>query len=293
MALQLLVNPINLNNAKSLIKLGVHKLFIGIKDFSIYCECCLTINEIEILLKQKNKTKIYININKYFFEHEIIELQKLLFSLIKLPIDGIIFSDFAIPQILYENRLKTYLIYNPETLVTNYGQFVFYLNNVINEVCLARELNKNEIEEIAKQKKKTKIQIPVCGYSFIMQSKWKLLSTFAKVNKIKENLTNKKLYIKEENRHYPMIIREDKNGTYVHSNYDLDLIENVTDFKKMDIDTIRIDSYLHDEKWVIEKATKYLDAINNDSKFNAKSIFSNGFYKNSKDIIYLKGNGNE
>jgi putative protease len=171
MALQLLVNPINFNNAKSLIDLGVHKIFIGIKNYSIYCECLLSIDEIKKLIKYKNKTKVYVNINKYFFEHEIHDLQKLLLSLSKIKIDGIIFSDFAIPQILFENKIKTYLIYNPETLITNYGQFDFYLKNDINEVCLARELNKNEISEIAKNKNRMKIQIQVCGYSFIMESR--------------------------------------------------------------------------------------------------------------------------
>jgi putative protease len=171
MALQLLVNPINFKNAIDLIDLQVHKIFIGIKNFSIYTECLLTINEIEKLVKEKKQTKVYININKHFFENEINRLEKLLLQITEIKIDGIIFADFAIPQILYEHKIKTYLIYNPETLITNYGQFDFYLKNNIDEVCLARELQKNEIKEICKHKNKMKIQMQVCGYSFVMQSR--------------------------------------------------------------------------------------------------------------------------
>lgn len=294
MALQLLVNPINFNNAKALIDLGVHQIFVGIKNFSTYCECLLSINEIKQLIKQKNKTKIYVNINKYFFEHEIKELQDLLVALSNLSIDGIIFSDFAIPQILFEKNIKIYLIYNPETLITNYGQFDFYLKNNINEVCLARELQKSEIQEMAKHKNKIKIQIQACGYSFVMQSKWKLLSTFAKVNNIEHDLTNKKLYIKEVNRLHPMIIFEDKNGTYVHTKYDLDLIEHISEIKKMNIDTVRIDSFLHDENWVLDKTKQYLAAINRDKSFSSQSIFANGFYTTAKNNVYtIKDNANE
>jgi collagenase-like PrtC family protease len=88
-----------------------------------------------------------------------------------------------------------------------------------------------------------------------------------------------------------MIIREDKNGTYIHSNYDLDLIQNINEIKQMNIDTIRIDSYLHDEKWVIEKTKIYLEAINKNKKYTNESILTNGFYEESKNNIYLKENG--
>lgn len=268
-------------------------MFVGVKKFSTYCECLLSIKEIQKLCKNKHKTKIYININRYFFEHEINDLQKLLKSIINLDIDGIIFADFAIPQILFELKIKTYLIYNPETLITNYGQFYFYFKNNINEVCLARELQKNEIQEISNNRNKMKIQMQVCGYSFIMQSRWKLLSNFAKESKLKDNLSNRKLYIREENRVHPMIIYEDDNGTSIHSNYDLDLIQHIKEIKQMNVDTIRIDSFLHDEQWVLKKTKIYLDAIKNDNQTKSDSIFANGFYLSGKDNIYSKENNNE
>jgi collagenase-like PrtC family protease len=45
-----------------------------------------------------------------------------------------------------------------------------------------------------------------------------------------------------------MIIYEDNNGTYIHTNKELDLINNVNEIKKFNVDTIRIDTFLHDEK---------------------------------------------
>jgi collagenase-like PrtC family protease len=126
MGLQLLVNPINFKNAKALINLGVDQLFVGLKNFSIHCECHLSLNEIKKLVKIKNVTKIFININRYFFENEINALTKILLQIAQINIDGIIFSDFAIPQILHEHKIKKRLTYNPETLVNNYGQFDFY-----------------------------------------------------------------------------------------------------------------------------------------------------------------------
>jgi putative protease len=171
MVLQLLVNPVNLNNAFALIKMGVHQIFIGIKNFSIHCNCLISIVELKKILQRKNKTKIFININRYFFESEIKMLESLLVEITKLNIDGIIFNDFAIPQILFEKNISSYLIYNPETLVTNFGQFDFYLKNRINEVSISREVKKDEISKMCNKNNGIKIQMQVSGYPLIMHSK--------------------------------------------------------------------------------------------------------------------------
>jgi hypothetical protein len=57
------------------------------------------------------------------------------------------------------------------------------------------------------------------------------------------------------------------------------------------VDTIRIDTFLHDEKWVIEKTKQYLNAINNKNISNLTSF--DYFYDNPKNNIYLKGVSNE
>jgi putative protease len=79
----------------------------------------LDIQEIKSLLANKNQTKVLILVNKFFFEPEILELEIFLVEISKLDIDGVIFSDMAIPQICYENKLRIDLIYDPDTLVCN------------------------------------------------------------------------------------------------------------------------------------------------------------------------------
>jgi hypothetical protein len=58
-------------------------------------------------------------------------------------------------------------------------------------------------------------------------------------------LTNKKLLIQEELRDKPLIIYEDENGTHVFTFYNLSLIDKLEELNG--VDTIRIDSFLHDE----------------------------------------------
>jgi putative protease len=169
--MELLVNPTSYSNALELIKLGVHQICVGTKEFSLRNNCLLTIKQIEELIKNKKQTKILILVNRLYFDPELPELAKYILAISKLNIDGIIFSDFGINQICFENNLKVNLIYNPETLVTNFGQFDFYKENNIGEVALARELNVNQIKEIASNKKDMKIQVQVGGHALMMHSR--------------------------------------------------------------------------------------------------------------------------
>ncbi|GHU26840.1 hypothetical protein FACS1894152_2280 [Bacilli bacterium] len=169
--MELLVNPASYSNALELISLGVHQICVGTKEFSLRNNCLLTIKQIEELIKNKKQTKILVLINRLYFDPELDALTEFILEISKLKIDGIIFSDFAVNQICFENNAHVNLIYNPETLVTNYGQFNFYLENNISEVALARELNVNQIKEIGVNKGDMKIQLQVSGHALMMHSR--------------------------------------------------------------------------------------------------------------------------
>jgi putative protease len=169
--MQLLVNPINFINALKLIKLGVHQLYVGSKLFSLRNNCNLSINSLKRLVENKTKTKIIILINKIIQEDEIKSLEQYILSICKLNIDGIMFTDYAVAQIIYEHKIKINLIYFSPTLTTNYGQIDFFESNKINEIVLSNELNKIEIKDICKHKSKVKIQLQVFGHVHVMNSK--------------------------------------------------------------------------------------------------------------------------
>jgi collagenase-like PrtC family protease len=166
--MKLLTNPCNFKNAIDLIKFGIDQISIGESKFSTRNSCDINLKQIEKLTKIKNKTQILVLVNKFFFDPQLPELEKYLVSLAKLNIDGIIFSDYAVNQILFEHKIKINQIYSPETLVVNYGQFDFYKQNKITEVALARELTKLNIQKILLNKKNIKVQLQVCGYAFMM-----------------------------------------------------------------------------------------------------------------------------
>jgi putative protease len=166
--MELLVNPTSYNNALDLIKLGVHQISVGTKELSTSNSCVLSLEEISELVKHKNNTKILILVNRVYFEPDIKGLEEFLIKISKLDIDGVIYCDYAVNQILFEQNIKLHEVYNPETLVVNYGQIPFYLENGISEISLARELSGFNMNEIIKNKQGIKIQINVAGYSYMM-----------------------------------------------------------------------------------------------------------------------------
>ncbi|MDR0985881.1 MAG: U32 family peptidase [Mycoplasmataceae bacterium] len=296
----LLINPSSYKNAIDLINLNVDSIFIGTKEYSCRNNCNLSIEQIRELTLNKKQAKIYILVNAFFFDQQLEALTNYLCQISKLNIDGIIFSDVAVNQICCEQKINIHLIYTPETLVTNYDQFPFYLDNHISEVSLARELNINEIKEIAKNKDKMKLQIQVGGYAYMMHSRWKLISNFKEVNKLNEGLTNQKLLIREVTRDKPCIIYEDIHGTHILTNYSLCLFDKLKELNDIGIDTIRIDSFLHNDEWTLKVAQLYLDGIEaiKDGTFNedlAKKTMdelkqldeiSHGFYSMGKDDLF-------
>jgi putative protease len=170
--MQLLVTPVNYKNAIDLISLNTPIIAIGTKKFCERTNCYFSIKEIKKIISIKKNTKIYILINRIFFEKQISNLEKYLLDIVSLnKIDGIIFSDYSVPQILFEHKIKINLCYNPETLVTNYCQFNFFKKNNINNVFLSRELNKKQVFDICSKKQKMKIFIQASGYAFMMQSR--------------------------------------------------------------------------------------------------------------------------
>jgi collagenase-like PrtC family protease len=170
--MQLLVNPTSYQNAQLLITKKVHRIFVGTKEFSVRNSCLLTIEEIGELVKNKNQTEIIILVNKLFFEFELEKLEQYILAISKLNIDGIMYADYAVNQILFENNLNhIHQIYNPDTLVTNYEQFPFYLQNNIHEVSLARELTGTNIVKCIENKKEMKVQVQVGGYGLMLQSR--------------------------------------------------------------------------------------------------------------------------
>ncbi len=293
--MKVLISPANYENALDLININTDYLIIGQEGFSVRKNYDFSLEELEKIISQKKNSKILVLVNRIFFEEDIDSLTKYLFNLSKLNIDGIIFADFGVIQICNEQNLKFNFFYNPETLVTNYGSFDFYLRNKINNVFVSRELRKKEVLEILDNKNQMKVGIQTAGYSFIMESKWKMIENFNQEYNL-QIPTNKKLFLSEETRNFPTIIYQDKYGTYLYTAYSLSTIRFLNELNKLDY--LYIDSFLHDGNWILEITKLYKQAITNptdivkyeslEKQICKNESVNNGFLGDTKDMVYLR-----
>lgn len=248
--MKIIASPANYNEAINLLQINVDILVLGNNDFCVRNQFHCDLHSLKELCAKKGNSEIWVKVNAFFYEPQINELEKYLKELDQLKIDRIIFNDYAIPQIIYENKLKLKLHYDPNSLITSYGQFEFYVENNFSSVNLSNELFLNEVTTILDNKpKQIEVSLQVHGFSLIMHSRWNLVTNFSDYieDKDDEYTRNKILYIREEQRQYNNIIYEDEYGTHMFSGYELCLLKYLKNFYDKNLDYIVIDNILQDK----------------------------------------------
>lgn len=261
--------------ALELISLGVETIEIGIKNFSCRFNSYFDLEELEELIKNIESKKIIVVLNDIYFEQQLFDLEKIIINIVSLGIDKIKFHDFAVPQIVYENKLKIKLSYSPETMNTNYGQIDFLYENGINSLDLSSELTYPEMKKIALNKKQMEICVKIHGLGFVMHSRWPIISnfeTYANIQK-KEFKKTKYLLIKEELRKYPNIIYEDNSGTHMMTGYYICAIKKIPKLQESLIDVLKIDSLFIEDKNLLDIVKFYIE-VNNTKNIDEKHLES-------------------
>mgnify|MGYP002507130321 CR=1 FL=1 len=284
----------------------VDYVVVGLENFSCRFNGYFDFDEIKRVKQAFKYSKLCVSLNNIYSEFEIHELENVLIKLNDLKVDLIMFSDFAIPQIIFEKKLNLKVHYNPETLVTSYGQFEFFLENNINKVNLATELTLSEVKKICDNKKDMYVSIKGFGLGFIMHSRWKMISTFSKYANVNEGKFNSINYllIKEVERTLPNVIYEDKYGTHMLTGYYICCIKQINELKKMNIDALIIDSlFVHDDDLTLDfvlEAYKFsinndlnesqLEKIYNEISKKCELAISPGFFGKHSDVLHTEKN---
>ncbi len=257
--MEIVVEAYNFDHARWCIENNVPNLVLGYELFANRLSYSFNQSEIQDLVNKRKNTKIWVKVNNFFFEHELNRLEMYLRWLSNLDIDRIVFQDFAVAQIDYEDNLNLKLHYNPETLITNYGQFDFYLENKINSCFLARELMPHEIQDIAQHKNKMQVEVQGFGYGFIMHSRWKLISNFEEHYQV--SLNKEYLKIKEALRKHPNVIFEDAAGTHMLTGYLIDSLYALPQLINWGVDYLSLNFIKTNEDIAKQVTTLFSQAI--------------------------------
>ena len=288
----IVVKPNNITKLNNYIKMGAKAFLFGIKDLSINPTSIVNIKTLTYIKKKLNKDiKLFVSIDKNLFDEELDKVEKVLLELEKLKIDGVFFYDLGLLQIVKENNIKIPLIWNQNYLVTNYETCNYYKEKGVLGAVLSSEITMDDMLLIAKNTK-LDLFVNMFGYQTMAVSKRKLITSYYKyLNKF--NIIRKHKIFKE-NKSYEII--ENKDGTVFLSNYILNGLPLLNNFKKSNIKYCILDQKNIKNKDFFKIITIYKDCLDNKkskeyldkiaSEINNTSL---GFF-NKKTIYKVKNN---
>lgn len=247
----------------------------------------LDLNKAISKMKKLGKT-IILSLNKIFTEDEIDEAYKFLDE---YKNEDVLFyvADLGLIKYAKDNNILDKIIYNPETMITNYLDLSVYMGFNLDAYGISNEIT---IEDLKTIYDKTKAPLFYLGFGkrLMFYSKRKLLSLYKEKYQTKFSFDD--LYLKEETRDDKYKIIENNNGTMIYRSYFISLHKELDDLlflKYFYIDPLDLeeDTYLcalsayHDYLYNIISRDEFIKKID-DLNLN----ISDGFAYN--DSVYQK-----
>ena len=230
-----------------------------------------------------NGKRVYAAINVYAEDEsydEIIEQAK---ALAELEVDGIIVSDGGVVETIKKVAPNVSIHISTQANVISYHSCNFWYKNGARRVILGREMNKEQIKTLIKNKPKDlEIEIFAHGALCFGYSGRCFLSEFLAGRN--GNLGDcaqscrwaYNVYAEETNNPGNLMpIEYDEKGTYIFSSKDLCLIKEIPEIIEMGVDCIKIEGRLKTEYYLATVVNSYRQAIND-------------YYKNPEEYDYKK-----
>ena len=204
----------NSKNLKFFMENNIDGFIIGLEKYSENFNYLAKKSKLEGICKtlSDNNKKIYIALNKLYFNNQIEELKDIIRFIAKLNIDGLIFSDMCVLNIVKEENLNINLMWYSK-LTTNSMTMKFLEKRGVSGFIISPEITLDEQIEISK-KVSSPCSIKLFGYNIMAVSSRSLISNYFKFCNI-DKQTCKKYYIKEKNSEEYYQLLENGNTTFL------------------------------------------------------------------------------
>ncbi len=274
---------------------GIDTFFIGLENYAINYPTA----SLEEIRELSQKYSLFISMNKNIFNEELADVKEKLIELAKLPIEGVLFYDLGILNLVKENQIPIDLVWHQTHMVTNYQTCNYYYEKGVKTAFLANEITLEEMLEI-KKKSKIKCMVEVFGYPIMSHSRRKLLTNYMKsIGKEKEDRTY--TLSEKENQYF---LKETKDGASILLGKLINGTKPLFDLIRNQMDYLVLDMQEVDRKIGKQVLDTYLHLFQNIDKINSREReeimqkmndligdYTNFFYR--KTIYKVKGDKNE
>jgi len=228
----------------------------------------------------KNNIKPILSLNRIFHPKDLSYVNELI---TKYKNDDILFyiADLGALNLFMKNGIISKVIYNPETMITNYLDMNEYCNLGLNACGISNEITINDLKKISKYN--NNIYYQLFGKRLMFYSRRKLVSLYGE--KSNNNYPKNNIYLRESTRddYFPII--ENENGTLIYRSYNISLLAYIND---IDIKYGYLESFDMDINLFKEVNSIFYDVIHNNIKLDMAKIKLNELNINIEDGFIYK-----
>ena len=268
---ELLAPAGSFEKAKTAFTYGADAIYVGTSNLSLRTRVDMDDDELKKIIDYAHSInkKVYVALNIYARDNMYQEIENQVKILDKIKADAVIVSDGGVVDAVkkYAPNLEIHISTQANTV--SYHTSNFWYKNGAKRIILARELNKEEILDIMKNKPQDlEIEMfvhgAICyGYSGRCHLSDFLASRSANLGDCAQSCRwAYNVYLEEKNNPGLMMpIEQDENGTYILSSKDMCLIKELPEIIKMGIDSLKIEGRLKTEYYLATVINTYRNAI--------------------------------
>ena len=286
--IELLAPAGSFEKAKIAFMYGADAVYCGTPKLSLRSRSELHDEDLEKTINYAHSIgkRVHVAINIFAWDETYEEIKKQAIELDKLGVDAIIVADGGVVDIIREYAPNTEIHISTQANTVSYHTCNFWHRNGAKRIILGRELNKEQIKDIIKNKPKDlDIEMFAHGALCFGYSGRCFLSEF--LSGRSGNLGDcaqscrwaYNVYVEETNNPGNLMpVETDEKGTYIFSSKDLCLIREIPEIIEMGIDSIKIEGRLKTEYYVSIVINAYRNAIDdymkNPDSFNAEKYIT-------------------
>lgn len=267
---ELLAPAGNIERLKVALAYGADAVYLGGKQFGLRAFADnFDMEEIKEAVAYTHKLgkKIYITMNIFAHNNDFIGMKEYINFLSEIAVDAVIISDPGILTLVRETAPNLEIHLSTQANNTNWRSAIFWHNQGVKRIILARELSLEEIRGIRENTPETlELECFVHGAMCISYSGRCMLSNYFTGRDANRGQCAHpcrwKYYLTEEKRpgeYFPVF--EDDRGTYILNSKDLSMIEHISDLIDVGLDSFKIEGRMKSSYYVATIVKAYRQEI--------------------------------
>ena len=266
---ELLIPAGNLEKMQTAVLYGADAVYVGVTGLSLRsssAEMSLTDLAIGVGEAHANGVKVYAAVNTFARNADLQKAKQIIPELAAINADALIVSDPGMIRLIRSLTPHLPIHLSTQANTTNIEAVKFWQDQGVRRIVLARELNLNEVGEIAAAVPEVELELFVHGAMCMAYSGRCYLSAYRNQRSANEGDCTQSCrweYLLYESTRPtdPMVLEEDNRYTYLLSSKDLCLIDHLPEVLAAGVGSLKIEGRMKSTHYVAVVARTYRWAI--------------------------------